>query len=622
MRWRWCWLAGHEPVATESVPVRTKFSRIGDDVGARSGSLAPSLFGEPRLIVAFVLIGLLARAVRYGLNFPLWDDESFLCVNFVSRSYAELLQPLDYYQVAPVLFLWIERTAVRLFGFSEFALRLFPFICSIASVLMFRRVAARLLSGTGLLLAVAIFAVSYPGIRYAAEAKPYGSDLFVSLAMLCLTVEWLQRRETCWLWRLTLLMPFAMGVSYPAAFAAGGFSLVVGARLCRQDGTWSEWRAWCAWNLTLVASFAFWLWLAGHNQNGAVAEFMGEFWRLHFPPLREPWKLPFWLLWTHASDFLAYPIGGPNWASSLTLMLVVAGLWRLWQRRLTEGNAADAVVGRIVNPSSLDPTLARDAPASLDGLTIRPTTLLGLCLAPAGLHFLAAALQRYPYGGHVKFSQYLAPQICCLAAVGIVQALEWWSRRGFSARRALAWDCVLLAAIGFGAIARDVALPYKTRSDFRARAFAHSFWFSAAHGEEVVCLKSDLGLDFSPAQHSELSWSAQYLCNRAIEVSRNRLPPPEWNRISSKRPLRCVLYRDSRFPFDEAALERWLTDMRQHYEILARESIPFPRFSKNERTLVAMEFIDSYTFVPRDSVPSSLPPPPLADRRANGSTQH
>src|SRR5580698_10584279 len=132
-----------------------------------------------RGILFFVLVGVFARVMRYALRFPLWDDESFLCVNFISRSYADLLRPLDYHQVAPVLLLWIERTAAKLFGFSELVLRLFPFICSIASVFLFRKTASRLLSGLGLLIAVAIFSVSYPGIRYAAEAKPYGSDLFV-----------------------------------------------------------------------------------------------------------------------------------------------------------------------------------------------------------------------------------------------------------------------------------------------------------------------------------------------------------------------------------------------------------------------------------------------------------
>src|ERR1700685_2927195 len=135
----------------------------------------------------FVLLGLLARIIRYAVCFPLWDDESFLCANFISRGFLDLLKPLDYHQVAPLVFLWIEAAATRIFGYSELALRLFPFVCGLISVVLFRRFASRLLSGFDLLLAVAIFAVSYPGIRYSAEAKPYGSDLLVSLVILWLS---------------------------------------------------------------------------------------------------------------------------------------------------------------------------------------------------------------------------------------------------------------------------------------------------------------------------------------------------------------------------------------------------------------------------------------------------
>ena len=424
--------------APGSAPERQGSCLVADVPGAlESGVLDPASL--QRWLGLFILLGLFTRFMRYALRFPLWDDESFLCVNFISRSYAELLRPLDFHQVAPVLFLWIERTAVRLFGFSELVLRLFPFACSLASVLLFRRTASRLLSGLGLLLAVAIFAVSYPGIRYAAEAKPYGSDLFVSLCLLFLTVEWLERRESRWLWWLACATPLAVGLSYPAVFAAGGFSLVVGACLWRKGGTRSEWRAWSAWNVGLVAGFCFCFWLSGRVQAGAEGEFMTRYWQVHFPPLRQPWKLPFWLLRTHASDFLAYPVGGPNWASSLTLIFVLAGIWRLWRQR--------------------------------NGV------LLGLCLAPAGLHFLAALLQKYPYGGHVKFSQYVAPAICCLTAMGAVESFAWWARRGVSVRRSLVCGCALLGAIGLGVVVRDVLCPYKTQSDFRAARSRKAFGF-------------------------------------------------------------------------------------------------------------------------------------------------
>jgi Dolichyl-phosphate-mannose-protein mannosyltransferase len=529
-----------------------------------------------RWITWFIVLGLVVRGLRYVLRFPLWDDESFLCVNLIDRSFAELARPLDFHQVAPLLFLWMERGAVRLLGFSELVLRLVPFIVAVASLFVFRRTASRLLSGAALLLAVAVFAVSYPCVRYAAEAKPYGTDLFVSLVILGLTVEWLARRESRWLWGLACLMPLAVGISYPAIFTAGGLSLVVGACLWRERGTRPEWRAWICWTLALVASFGVWFSTSGHVQAQAEDGFMTSYWDRNFPPVTQPWKLPLWILQTHASDFLAYPVGGPNWGSTLSLLFVLAGLWRLAR----QGNR----IG------------------------------LGLCLAPAGLQFLAAAMHKYPYGGHVKFSQYLAPQICCLVALGIVQTLEWCSARGFSWRRGLACSCAVLAAIGVVIGVRDVARPYKTASDYRSRAFAESFWFSTSRSEEVACLKTDLGLDFVPEQHRDLSWAAQYLCNRAIEVSRYHLPRPDFNRVSRERPLRCVLYRESRFPFEQARFDRWLVEMQERYELVGHESVSLPRCRQDDRTLIAVELVESYKFVPRN--PSHpAPAPTLAEGR-------
>jgi hypothetical protein len=564
------WLAGDEPTSTD-IPIAP--TCLGGTLGETADCALPNRQSLQRLASLFVLLGLLARVVRYYLGFPLWDDESFLCVNFISR--AELLQPLDYHQVAPVLFLWMQRTAVNLFGFSEYSLRLAPFVFSIASVFLFRRTAERLLSGPALVFAVAIFAVSYSGIRYAAEAKPYCTDMFVSLVILSLVVEWQQRRETRELWWLAAVMPLALGLSYPAVFAAGGLSLVVGATLWCNAGRASEWRAWFVWNVALVMSFVFWFSIVGRVQSGAEGEFMGEFWKQNFPPIREPWNVPYWLLKTHASDFLAYPLGGPNWASTLTLIICSAGLWRLVRQR--------------------------------------HLFWLGLVLGPASLHLLAAALQRYPYGGHVKFSQYLAPMICCLAAVGLVQLLDWQRRQNGSLKRAFAVCCAILMVIGCGDIARDLANPYKTRSDYRARAFAQAFWVGAHSAEEVCCLKSDLGLDFVPGQHRELSWSAHYLCNRAIEVSRSSLRPANPVRVSADRPLRCVFYQDARYELDQTRLAAWLAEMQEKYQLVAHERLPFPRMTKNERRLVTMEYINSYKFIPRDGSPNGVTP--LADGR-------
>ena len=78
------------------------------------------------------------------------------------------------------------------------------------------------------MLAVGLFAVAYPMTRYAAEAKPYGCDLLVALAILALTIEWLRRPDqTRWLWYLAALVGPAVGYSFPAIFMAGGVSLVI-----------------------------------------------------------------------------------------------------------------------------------------------------------------------------------------------------------------------------------------------------------------------------------------------------------------------------------------------------------------------------------------------------------
>src|SRR5690348_15156822 len=86
----------------------------------------------------FVALGVAVRIVRYLLCFPLFCDEAYLAVNFIDRDYLALLKPLEYAQVCPVLFLWIELTCVKLFGYSEWSLRLFPILCAVGSVFLFR----------------------------------------------------------------------------------------------------------------------------------------------------------------------------------------------------------------------------------------------------------------------------------------------------------------------------------------------------------------------------------------------------------------------------------------------------------------------------------------------------
>ena len=131
--------------------VLTDTSRLA--TGFPSSGPAPA-YPDPRRLAAgivfFLALGCLLRIVRYAQNLPLWSDECFLAVNFIRRGYADLLQPLDNGQIAPLLFLWAQRLVVDLVGFSECGLRLFALLCGLASVFLFWRFAGDVLGSRSL----------------------------------------------------------------------------------------------------------------------------------------------------------------------------------------------------------------------------------------------------------------------------------------------------------------------------------------------------------------------------------------------------------------------------------------------------------------------------------------
>ena len=124
-----------------------------------------------------------------------------LIQNYLGRGFGDLLKPLTMQQVAPIGYVAAELTAIKLFGFSEWSLRLFAIVTSIAGLFVFRDLAGRVLGKVPMVLAVGVLAVSYYPIRHAAECKPYGSDLTAALVLVWLAVRWLQNPEKRrWLW--------------------------------------------------------------------------------------------------------------------------------------------------------------------------------------------------------------------------------------------------------------------------------------------------------------------------------------------------------------------------------------------------------------------------------------
>jgi hypothetical protein len=497
---------------------------------------------------AFVALGILLRLDRYLMNFPLWWDESFVAVNFLRRGYLDLLRPLDFDQVGPLLFLWIELSVVRLLGFSEWTLRLFPCLCAGVSVILVRWTAGRVLRGTPLVLAVAIFAVSDHPIRHAADAKPYASDLLVAVGMLGLALSWRRApHQTGWLWALAALTPLALALSYPAAFVAGGLVLALAPAVGKSRNQRAV-AALGVFGLAAVATFLILFRLVTQAQSRATLGGMRGYWSDSFPPCNGPLALLRWLIVVHTGPMLAYPCGGERGASAGTLLLVIIGGCVLWRRR--------------------------------------NRTTVAACWAPLGLALVAAALRRYPYGGAARFMQYAAPGLCLLAGAGAggfvqllsnfkfeisnLKLLEYFSTKRVAGRaerprerRVLRGVLVVLAVVGIVPSLGERLHPYRAVHAQRARAFARWFWPELARGAEVACLRWDFGVGDWSSVHLDI---AVYLCNQKIYSPQRRdHAGPRWSLVSASHPLRCVA--SFRHDAERPARRAWLNEMRRRYHL-------------------------------------------------------
>ena len=374
-----------------------------------------------------LMLGALAwRAVRYVLVFPMWGDEGMLAVNFHDRTFLGLLDTLDYGQVAPAGFLWLELGASKLFGFTEPALRLVPFLAGAAAVVLFWRLSRKLLDSRSALLSMAVFAASFYPTRYAAEVKPYSLDLLLALAIILAAWALYERPSATGRWAaFAAAAAVSAWLSYPSIFISGGVCLWLLTDRPGDEGH-RQWGRVLAVGAVIVTSFLAMYVLVGSGQRAAAPT---SYWSAGFPPMTEPWKIPLWALDVHTGMMLAYPNGGHSGGSTVSFLLAVVGGVVLWRTR-------------------------------------RPVLLL--LVSPLPLMFLAAALQKYPYGASARVAQHLAPAACLLIGTGIVCVL----RKVLGARRTV--RAVPVAVLPFivvviAGIARDVVRPYHSEADVIAR---------------------------------------------------------------------------------------------------------------------------------------------------------
>lgn len=193
---------------------------------SRSFSILHSQDGYYRLAGVFVLLfGIFLRVCAYLANRSFWGDEVCIALNLRFRGFLALFHVLDYEQTMPVPLLLCLKLMTKLFGFSEYVLRLPLLVVGCILLFVIWRTFDRELGHSIGLLSLGLAAVYKPLIYYSAEVKQYGLDALVGTITLwfgLLVIKQESDRSLGWLllWGLA-----AMVLSQPVVFLLSAVGL-------------------------------------------------------------------------------------------------------------------------------------------------------------------------------------------------------------------------------------------------------------------------------------------------------------------------------------------------------------------------------------------------------------
>jgi len=131
-------------------------------------------------------LGIAISLAQFLYNRSLWLDEASLTLNIIHSDFSGLLKPLEgNHQIAPILFLEIEKLISILIPNSELGLRIFPLICYWLSLYFFYRILKLLFANSlTIIFALSLYVFNSTLLYYSSEVKPYISDVFVLNAFL------------------------------------------------------------------------------------------------------------------------------------------------------------------------------------------------------------------------------------------------------------------------------------------------------------------------------------------------------------------------------------------------------------------------------------------------------
>ena len=331
--------------------------------------------------LSYLLVGLgfLLRIVVWLQQRSIISDEAALLRNYGERTYGQLFQNLDYEQYAPPLFSVAVKASVQAFGNNELAARLFPLLCSLATLVLFRRLAQRWLPPVFACLALCFVAFGAVFIDYATECKQYATDGLVVLGLLEIAHQ-VGRRPLNGRRALLLagLGAVAVWLSMAAVFALAGIGPWLLVRSLRAKDHRATARV-VAIGVGWLASFSvyFFLLLKTNAESAYLQNYHHDYF-LAFPPLSGP---ALRLLGTQLQLIADRAIGKTVLAIALAAIGFAVGAWQLLRQRnelfwLALGPIVACLAASALRYYSLAPRLM---------LFFLPLVILTVCVGLAGL---------------------------------------------------------------------------------------------------------------------------------------------------------------------------------------------------------------------------------------------
>ncbi|WP_299890768.1 glycosyltransferase family 39 protein [uncultured Lacinutrix sp.] len=247
-------------------------------------------------LYGIIVLGFCLTLIQFASNRSLWLDEAKLAYSIIDRDFLGLLAPLDSGQMAPILYLWITKCFNYLFGDYDLALRIFPLLCFLVSIVLVVKWSALLVKNkTILLIITALYCLCPTLIYYSSEVKQYSTDVMVFLLLLYCYFKDYKTQKSKWI-VLSLVGVLAVtlsNVSIIVFFVLGLYTLVFEVKNLK----------------TLVIPFSIWLlafsayYFTFLHQHPSRA-LMKNYWEFAFMPIN-PFSIEFWQ-WSYKAITLVF----------------------------------------------------------------------------------------------------------------------------------------------------------------------------------------------------------------------------------------------------------------------------------------------------------------------------